>query len=139
MVVRSTSVAETLALGKRIGQALTDGQVIALRGGLGAGKTVLAKGIALGLGISDEVVSPSFTLIQSYQGRLVLNHLDLYRLDSIEEFEMIGGDEYLDPDGVTIIEWAEKVQEIMPKTTKTITITIEENLDRTIRLEGFAL
>ncbi len=139
MIERSTSVEQTLALGRRIAQTLESGQVVALSGGLGAGKTVLAKGIAAGLGIVDDVVSPSFTLIQSYEGRLTLNHLDLYRLDSIEEFEMIGGDEYLDPDGVTFIEWAEKIQEILPEDTKVITITIEENLDRTIELKGFVI
>jgi len=132
----STSALQTLAFGKRIASALKGGEVIALSGGLGAGKTVLAKGIARGLGIVDEVVSPSFTLIQQYEGRLFLTHIDLYRLSGAEEFEMIGGEEYLYPEGVTLIEWAEKLGEMLPKDLKQITITIEANQDRTITVEG---
>ncbi|MCK9547040.1 MAG: tRNA (adenosine(37)-N6)-threonylcarbamoyltransferase complex ATPase subunit type 1 TsaE [Sphaerochaeta sp.] len=132
----STSALQTLAFGKRIASALKGGEVIALSGGLGAGKTVLAKGIARGLGIVDEVVSPSFTLIQQYEGRLSLTHIDLYRLSGAEEFEMIGGEEYLYPEGVTLIEWAEKLGEMLPKDLKQITITIEANQDRTITVEG---
>ena len=86
----STSALETTAYGERIAAHLKGGEVIALIGGLGAGKTTLAKGIARGLGVEDEVVSPSFTLIQQYEGRLALTHIDLYRLDGSEEFEMIG-------------------------------------------------
>ena len=140
MVILSTSPEETAALGERIAATLEGGEVIARSGGLGAGKTVLAKGIARGLGIEDEVVSPSFTLIQEYtDGRLPLNHLDLYRLDSVEEFEMIGGEEYLYSDGVTIIEWAEKIGEILPPHMKRITIKVEEDQHRTITIEGIRL
>lgn len=140
MVYVSTSVQDTLDLGMQIAKRLKGGEVIALEASLGAGKTVLAKGIARGLGIEDEVVSPSFTLIQSYEGgRLVLNHLDLYRLEGIEEFEMIGAEEYLYPDGVTLIEWADKIAEILPPFIGRITITVAENLERTITVEGLAL
>ncbi len=139
MVFTSTSAGETVAFGERIAAALQGGEVIALQGGLGAGKTTLAKGIARGLGVEDEVVSPSFTLIQQYEGRLALTHIDLYRLDGVEEFEMIGGEEFLYPEGVTLIEWAEKIQAMLPAAVKTITIAIEENLARTITVEGLAL
>lgn len=137
MVYMSTSAEETAALGERVAQVLHGGEVIALSGGLGAGKTVLAKGVARGLGITSEVVSPSFTLIQGYEdGRLTLNHLDLYRLEGTEEFEMIGGEEYLYPTGVTLIEWAEKIEEMLPANLTRITIVVEENLVRTITIEG---
>jgi len=135
----STSALETTAYGERIASHLKGGEVIALNGGLGAGKTTLAKGIARGLGVEDEVVSPSFTLIQQYEGRLALTHIDLYRLDGSEEFEMIGGEEFLYTDGVTLIEWAEKIGDLLPKDLKKITIAIEENLDRTITVEGITL
>ncbi|HOE83710.1 MAG TPA: tRNA (adenosine(37)-N6)-threonylcarbamoyltransferase complex ATPase subunit type 1 TsaE [Sphaerochaeta sp.] len=135
----STSALETTAYGERIAAHLKGGEVIALIGGLGAGKTTLAKGIARGLGVEDEVVSPSFTLIQQYEGRLALTHIDLYRLDGSEEFEMIGGEEFLYTDGVTLIEWAEKIGDLLPKDLKKITIAIEENLDRTITVEGITL
>lgn len=128
-----------MAFGERIASRLHGGEVIALIGGLGAGKTTLAKGIARGLGVEDEVVSPSFTLIQQYEGRLGLTHIDLYRLDGAEEFEMIGGEEFLYTDGVTLIEWAEKIGDLLPKDLKKITIAIEENLDRTITVEGITL
>ncbi|HPY11342.1 MAG TPA: tRNA (adenosine(37)-N6)-threonylcarbamoyltransferase complex ATPase subunit type 1 TsaE [Sphaerochaeta sp.] len=135
----STSALETTAYGERIAAHLKGGEVIALIGDLGAGKTTLAKGIARGLGVEDEVVSPSFTLIQQYEGRLALTHIDLYRLDGSEEFEMIGGEEFLYTDGVTLIEWAEKIGDLLPKDLKKITIAIEENLDRTITVEGITL
>ena len=134
----STSERETTSYGERIASQLKGGEVIALIGGLGAGKTTLAKGIARGLGVVDEVVSPSFTLIQQYEGRLALTHIDLYRLDGAEDFEMIGGEEFLYTDGVTLIEWAEKIGDLLPKGLKKITIAIEENLDRTITVEGIA-
>lgn len=127
-----------MAFGERIASRLHGGEVIALIGGLGAGKTTLAKGIARGLGVEDEVVSPSFTLIQQYEGRLGLTHIDLYRLDGAEEFEMIG-EEFLYTDGVTLIEWAEKIGELLPPNLKRITIAIEENLERTITVEGVAV
>jgi len=135
----STSALETTSYGERIAAHLKGGEVIALIGDLGAGKTTLAKGIARGLGVEDEVVSPSFTLIQQYEGRLALTHIDLYRLDGSEEFEMIGGEEFLYTDGVTLIEWAEKIGDLLPKDLKKITIAIEENLDRTITVEGITL
>lgn len=105
---------ETLALGIRLGQSLKSGDVVALYGGLGAGKTVLAKGIAKGLGISDEVTSPTFTLLRQYQGRETLCHFDLYRIEDEQELAHIGFYDYLGADGVCVIEWPENAPDLSP-------------------------
>jgi tRNA threonylcarbamoyladenosine biosynthesis protein TsaE len=105
----SHSPAETEALGETWGRAAKRGLVIALSGDLGAGKTQLVKGLARGLGITTRVHSPSFTLVNVYTGgRLTLFHLDLYRLETKEQIFSAGVEEYLRPDGVTVIEWAER-------------------------------
>jgi tRNA threonylcarbamoyladenosine biosynthesis protein TsaE len=105
----SHSPAETESLGEGWGRAAKTGLVIALSGDLGAGKTQLVKGIARGLGITTRVHSPTFTLVNVYTGgRLTLFHLDLYRLESQEQILSAGLEEYLDPNGVAVIEWAER-------------------------------
>jgi tRNA threonylcarbamoyladenosine biosynthesis protein TsaE len=105
----SHSVSETEALGEAWGRAASKGLVIALSGDLGAGKTQLVKGLARGLGITARVHSPSFTLVNVYTGgRLTLFHLDLYRLETKEQILSAGIEDYLQPDGVAVIEWAEK-------------------------------
>ena len=106
----SHSPAETEALGEAWGRAATRGLVIALSGDLGAGKTQLVKGLARGLGITTRVHSPTFTLVNVYTGgRLTLFHLDLYRLETREQILSAGVEEYLRPDGVAVIEWAERM------------------------------
>jgi len=106
----SHSPAETGSLGERWGRAAQRGLVIGLSGDLGAGKTQLVKGIARGLGITARVYSPTFTLVNEYGGgRLRLFHLDLYRLETRGQIVSAGLEEFLQPDGVTVIEWAEKM------------------------------
>jgi tRNA threonylcarbamoyladenosine biosynthesis protein TsaE len=106
----SNSPAETEALGEQWGREAQSGLVLGLSGDLGAGKTQLVKGLARGLNISERVHSPTFALINVYSsGRLALFHLDLYRLDTVEQFVAAGLEEYLKPDGVTVIEWAERI------------------------------
>ncbi len=106
----SHSPEETQALGEAWGRAAASGLVIGLTGDLGAGKTQLAKGVARGLGISARVHSPTFTLVNEYAGgRLALFHVDLYRLQTAEQIEAAGLEEYFHPAGVSVIEWAEKV------------------------------
>jgi tRNA threonylcarbamoyladenosine biosynthesis protein TsaE len=105
----SHSPSETKALGEAWGRAAQSGLVIGLSGDLGAGKTQFVKGIARGLGISERVHSPTFALVNIYAGgRLALFHLDLYRLETREQILSAGLEEYLTPDGVTVIEWAER-------------------------------
>ncbi len=106
----SHSPAETEALGEQLGRAASSGQVIGLSGDLGAGKTQFVKGLARGLGISARVQSPTFALINCYTGgRLPLFHLDLYRLETAEQVLGAGLEQYLQPEGVTVIEWAERL------------------------------
>ena len=106
----SHSPADTGALGERFGRAAQRGLVIALSGDLGAGKTQFVRGLARGLGIAGRVHSPTFTLVNEYGGgRLKLFHLDLYRLETAEEILSAGIEEYLKPDGVSVVEWAERL------------------------------
>lgn len=139
MTVISSSEQETRELGKRMAGKVTPGTVISLRGSLGAGKTVFAKGFALGLGITEAIVSPTFTLVQEYDGRLKLYHLDLYRLSGEDEFESMGGEDFLYSDGVALIEWSEKIEDMLPDDTIFINITINEDLTRSIEIRGIEL
>jgi tRNA threonylcarbamoyladenosine biosynthesis protein TsaE len=114
--ILSASVAQTHALGARLGALLQAGDVLALQGDLGAGKTNLVQGIARGLGVTDDVNSPTFILANEYySGRLPLYHVDAYRVENAQEAEGFGLDDYLTGDGVTVIEWAERVREALPR------------------------
>ena len=115
----SHNPAETESLGEKFGRTAERGTVFALSGDLGAGKTQLVKGLARGLGISARVHSPTFTLVNEYGGgRLKLFHLDLYRLETWEQILSAGLEEFLQPDGVAVIEWAERLADGKWKTTK---------------------
>ena len=112
----SLSVNQTLKLGKRIAGELRGGEIILLSGSLGAGKTVLAKGIAQGLGINkNHVVSPTFVLLRVYQGKHLLQHFDFYRIKTPEDIFALGYQEYLYSDAVTLIEWPERLKFLLPK------------------------
>lgn len=130
---RMRSVQETIQFGKQIGQQLTGGEVLALTGDLGTGKTVLTRGIALGLGIPmDQVSSPTFTLIQEYPGSIRLIHVDLYRLERPSELSALGLEEYFTPSTIVIIEWAERFPQILP--SDHIAIRLEHGETEDIRL-----
>lgn len=124
--VRTNSADETMALGQSLGAKLQPGDVVALFGDLGAGKTTLTKGIAKGMGLPDDVHSPTFTLIHEHLGELPLFHVDLYRLGSEAEVEGIGIEEYIYGLGVTIVEWADRMKSMLP----------DERLDIDIRRTG---
>ena len=130
--IEAHGVEETVGFGERLADQLRPGDVIALSGDLGAGKTALVKGIARGLGIAQDVTSPTFTLVHEYAGgRLPLFHVDLYRLDNVEQALAIGIEDYLGGPGVTAIEWAEKIESLLPAhSTRIRIITLNENARR---------
>jgi len=113
MELRSTSATQTRAIGAAIASVAEAGDVVVLTGDLGTGKTVLAQGIAAALGVDEPVVSPTFTLMREYEGRLPVRHLDVYRLDHVQEAIDLGLEELLD-DGVVLVEWGEGVREVLP-------------------------
>ena len=123
MITESFSREDTLQIAYQMAQNAQPGQVYALIGDLGVGKTVFVKGIARGLGIKEPVVSPTFTILQEYKdGQIPLYHFDVYRIEDEEEMFEIGFDDYLYGDGVCLIEWAENVKGLLPKDAVSITI-----------------
>lgn len=132
----TNSEQETKELGVRLGRTVPSGTVVSLQGPLGAGKTVIAKGIAEALQINEAIVSPTFTLVQEYVGTMPLHHMDLYRLHGIDDFSGIGGEELLYSDGITLIEWSEKIEDILPPGTVRVKIAIEDNGSRDIMISG---
>ena len=142
LVLFTKSPAETKRLGERIGKLLLPGDVIALTGELGSGKTILTKGIARGMGIKgDPVRSPSFVLIKEYPGKVPLFHFDLYRLKKPEELNTIGYEEYFSGKGVVVIEWAERAKNLLPEEYLKIKISFlkenERKISLTVKGNGF--
>jgi tRNA threonylcarbamoyladenosine biosynthesis protein TsaE len=111
-VTRSTD--ETLALAGSVAEVLRPGDVVSLVGDLGAGKTVFARGVARGLGVTEAVVSPSFTIVREYEGRLPLVHIDVYRVDTIRELYDLGFEELVRDDAVTLVEWGNVIDVLLP-------------------------
>ena len=129
MVLESKSPEQTFQIGVRLGQKAKPGQVYTLTGDLGVGKTVFTQGFAKGLGIEEPVCSPTFTIVQEYgEGRLPFYHFDVYRIGDVEEMDEVGYEDYIMGEGVSLIEWANLIEEILPEHyTK---ITISKNLER---------
>ena len=139
-ILDSMSEKETFQIAKKLAEQARSGEVYCLSGDLGVGKTVFTKGFAAGLGITEPVSSPTFTIVQIYEeGRLPLYHFDVYRIEDIEEMEEIGYEDCFYGEGVCLIEWAELIKEILPEKHKKI--RIEKDLDkgfdyRRITIEG---
>jgi tRNA threonylcarbamoyladenosine biosynthesis protein TsaE len=133
MTFVSRSVADTYAIAKKIAKDLVGGEIILLEGELGAGKTTFTKGLALALGIKDEVVSPTFIMMREYQGSLPLYHFDLYRIDDEQELEELGLREYLYGNGICVIEW-NKFSDF-PKKTLQIKIQRIDDNSRSIEIK----
>ncbi len=129
MVIETHDPGETFEVGRTIGMNAKPGQIYTLTGDLGVGKTVFTQGVAAGLGITEPVNSPTFTIIQEYEdGRLPFYHFDVYRIGDLEEMEEIGYDDYFFGQGICLIEWAELIEEILPE--KRIEVTIEKDLEK---------
>ncbi|WP_102349585.1 tRNA (adenosine(37)-N6)-threonylcarbamoyltransferase complex ATPase subunit type 1 TsaE [Bacillus sp. Marseille-P3661] len=132
--IHTNSTEETMSFAERLAEKLQPGSVITLEGDLGAGKTTFTKGLAKGLGINRTVNSPTFTIIKEYtQGRIPLYHMDVYRLE--ESDEDLGFDEYFDGDGVTVVEWAQFIEDQLPNEFLAITIAYQNEAERKITLE----
>ena len=129
MIIETHDPEETFEVGRKIGMNAKPGQIYTLTGDLGVGKTVFTQGVAAGLGITEPVNSPTFTIIQEYEdGRLPFYHFDVYRIGNLEEMEEIGYDDYFFGQGICLIEWAELIEEILPE--KRIEVTIEKDLEK---------
>jgi len=129
MIIETNGERETYASGFRLGETAKRGQVFALIGDLGVGKTVFTKGLAAGLGITEPVSSPTFTIVQIYEGgRLPFYHFDVYRISDVEEMEEIGYEDYIYGDGISLIEWADLIADILPE--HYTRITIEKDLEK---------
>mgnify|MGYP002735698821 FL=1 len=135
MIIETHDPEETFEVGRKIGMNAKPGQIYTLTGDLGVGKTVFTQGVAAGLGITEPVNSPTFTIIQEYEdGRLPFYHFDVYRIGDLEEMEEIGYDDYFFGQGICLIEWAELIEEILPE--KRIEVTLEKGFEyRKITIE----
>ncbi|HLV10592.1 MAG TPA: tRNA (adenosine(37)-N6)-threonylcarbamoyltransferase complex ATPase subunit type 1 TsaE [Halanaerobiales bacterium] len=133
---KSNNEKETSKFGKIIGELLEPGQLILLAGELGAGKTTLVQGICKGAGVDEDVSSPTYTLINEYEGELSICHVDLYRLDKEEDLYDIGIEDYLDNEAVVLIEWPELVYDFLPPDFIFIKIEVEEGKKREFNIEA---
>ncbi|OHD16159.1 MAG: tRNA (adenosine(37)-N6)-threonylcarbamoyltransferase complex ATPase subunit type 1 TsaE [Spirochaetes bacterium GWD1_61_31] len=139
MTIQCRTSEETAKLGKRLGQVAAPGMVFAFRGGLGVGKTCFIQGLAEGLGITDTVNSPTYTIANEYEGRLKFFHIDAYRLNGAADFEMMDAAYFLDSGAVCAIEWSENINEALPANCSIITISILDDGSRQIQIAAGAL
>ena len=134
-LTRSTD--ETLELAGTVGELLRAGDVVSLVGDLGAGKTVFARGVARALGVTEPVVSPSFTIVREYEGRMPLVHVDVYRIDTVQELYDLGFEEFVRDDGVTLVEWGDMIDGLLPGDRLDVRLTPGATDDeRVVEIEG---
>ena len=137
MEFNTKSPKDTIDVGKKIGKLLKEGDVVALIGDLGAGKTVISKGLCSGLGVEEDyITSPTYTIINQYDGKIPVYHIDLYRLKNSSELYNLGWDEYIYGHGTCIIEWADKAGEMLPEEYLTINIEVTGKNNRKITLQA---
>jgi tRNA threonylcarbamoyladenosine biosynthesis protein TsaE len=128
LIQKSSSPEETMAIGERIASLLKRGSVLALKGPLGAGKTCLTKGIAKAFGIEEEVTSPTYTIVSEYEAHspaMPFYHIDAYRLSGDDDFAAMGGEEYLEGNGIAVVEWSERIPAALPPETFFVEIEID--------------
>ena len=143
MIIETTSPNDTQNLGKKIGERAKKGQIFCLCGDLGVGKTVFTRGFAQGLLVEDKyITSPTFTIVNEYQGRLPFYHFDVYRISSLEEMDDTGYEEFFFGEGVSLVEWAEFIEELIPKDAVWIRIEKDLSIDddyRKITVRGMEI
>jgi len=134
----TVSADETRKLGEAVAALLVPGDVLALSGDLGAGKTTFVQGVAAGLGVTAPVVSPTFTLVREYEGRLPVLHVDVYRLDRVQDVLDLGFDEMLERGGVVLVEWGGAIEGLLPGSSLSITLLVSEDDEdrRAVQVEG---
>ena len=134
----TSSADDTRRLGRAVSEVLRPGDVVALAGDLGAGKTAFVQGAAAGLGVTDPVVSPTFTLVREYDGRVHVVHVDVYRLDRINDVLDLGFDEFVDGSAVVFVEWGDVVQGLLPESWLAVHLSLDERDEsrRSVRLAG---
>ncbi|MBE6839505.1 MAG: tRNA (adenosine(37)-N6)-threonylcarbamoyltransferase complex ATPase subunit type 1 TsaE [Ruminococcus sp.] len=136
MTFTSHSPEETIEFGKKIGALIRGGDIIAYKGSMGAGKTTFTRGLCVGMGLPDEVTSPTFALVNEYRGRITLYHFDMYRIMGADDLETTGFYDYIGEDSVLAVEWSENIEDCLPEGTIFITLGhIDENT-RTITVDG---
>lgn len=135
--ITTCSPEETIAFAEKIGKLLRGGDIVAYRGGLGAGKTTFTRGLAVGMGLPDEVSSPTFALVNEYRGKeLTLYHFDMYRILNAEALETTGFYDYISEDAVIVCEWSENIADCLPENVITVTIEAAGENVRKITVEG---
>lgn len=138
MEILTKSAEETIELGKSIGTKLKPGAIVAFYGELGSGKTTMIKGICLGLGVEEQTIvkSPSFIMVNEYQGKWPIYHIDLYRIKNLQEILSIGFDEYLNAKGICLIEWAEKIENELPINIIKVELEVLSAFERKVKVSG---
>lgn len=137
LTFKTSSPEETIDLGRKIGLLLKKGDILAMQGTLAAGKTTITKGIAESLGVTDIITSPTFCLISEYEGKMPLYHMDVYRLEGTDDFENLGTDDMLYGEGVSIIEWSEKIMDALPKKTIILKLEPQDDGSRIITIDNW--
>ena len=135
MTIITNNADETIAVGKKLGATIDRGDVIALYGDLGAGKTTIIRGIAQSLGIASRITSPTFTIVNEYPGKIPMFHFDMYRITDKDELFEIGWDEYLERNGICIVEWSENIEGAFPHGTIRIRIDKLDENKRSINID----
>ncbi len=137
VTVKTFSAEETVRFAEKIGSLLRGGDIIAYKGGLGAGKTTFTRGLAIGMGLSDDVSSPTFTLVNEYRGEnIILYHFDMYRIMNAEALETTGFYDYISDDSVIAVEWSENIQDCLPDNVITVNITSVSENERVFVIDG---
>lgn len=136
MTVITNNPEETIAFAKKLGSLLKIGDIIAYKGGLGAGKTTFTRGLAIGIGLDDNVTSPTFSIVNEYRGKINLYHFDMYRIINSEELEATGFYDYPLDESIFAIEWSENIADILPPSTIFVTIELIDSETRKITVEG---